>query len=40
MLPNEFKERMKLLLKDEYQLFLDTFNESNVKGFQQIDGRD
>lgn len=34
MLPNEFKERMKLLLKDEYQLFLDTFNESNVKSIR------
>ena len=34
MLPNEFKERMSLLLKDEYQLFLDTFNESNVKSIR------
>ena len=34
MLPNEFKDRMKQLLKDKYEMFLETYNDSNVKSIR------
>ena len=34
MLPNEFKDRMKLLLKDKYDEFINTYNNPNVKSIR------
>ena len=34
MLPNEFKDRMKLLLKDKYDEFINTYNNQNVKSIR------
>ena len=34
MLPNEFKERMKILLSDDYERFTNSFSESEVKSIR------
>ena len=34
MLPNEFKDRMKILLKEDYDKFINSFNEPDVKAIR------